>query len=118
MREGHAAGAITAATRLAAIFGDPVEHSLSPAMHNAAYAALGMNCAYVAFSVRPTELRPALRSIAALGISGVNLTIPHKERAARMLDSLSAEARLLGAVNCVVNQRGKLHGDNTDARGL
>jgi len=105
-------------TRLTAVYGDPVEHSLSPAMHNAAYNALGMERAYVAFPVTPERLHDALRSIVALGMAGVNLTVPHKERAARMIDSLSDEASLLQSVNCVVNRNGELCGDNTDARGL
>ncbi|MFZ0888209.1 MAG: hypothetical protein WA005_07135, partial [Candidatus Binataceae bacterium] len=105
-------------TLITAIFGDPVEHTLSPAMHNAAYAALGMDRAYLAFQVQPNGLEAALRAIPALGIAGVNLTVPHKEAAARMLPQLSAEAKILGAVNCVVNRRGALSGDNTDARGL
>jgi shikimate dehydrogenase len=105
-------------TLLTAIFGDPVVHSLSPAMHNAAYAALAMDRAYVAFHVTPAHLREALRAIPALGIAGVNLTVPHKERAMRMMATLTEEARLLRAVNCVINRNGELHGDNTDARGL
>jgi shikimate dehydrogenase len=107
-----------ATTRLTAIFGDPVEHSLSPAMHNAAYAALGMDRAYVAFRVPPPALRAALAAIPALGILGVNLTVPLKEHAARLIRGLSDEARILGAVNCVINRKGALRGDNTDARGL
>jgi shikimate dehydrogenase len=103
---------------VAAIFGDPVAHSKSPAMHNAAYAALGMNRTYAAFRVTPANLAAALRAISALGIVGVNLTVPHKEAAARYIKDLSGEARMLGAVNCVVNRRGTLRGDNTDARGL
>jgi len=87
-------------------------------MHNAAYAALGMNRTYAAFRVTPDNLAPALRAIHPLGIIGVNLTVPHKQAAARSIKDLSAEARVLGAVNCVVDRRGKLHGDNTDARGL
>jgi len=112
--------AINGDTALAAIFGDPVAHSKSPAMHNAAYAALGMNRIYAAFRVTAGNLAPALRAIAPLGIVGVNLTVPHKEAAARLIKDLSAEARTLGAVNCVllVNRRGKLRGDNTDAHGL
>jgi len=101
-----------------AVFGDPVEHSMSPTMHNAAYAALAMDRVYLAFRVPPENLRAALHSISALGILGVNLTVPHKEAAARMVKNLSAEAKLLRAINCVVNERGKLRGDNTDARGL
>ena len=109
---------INGATRLTAIFGDPVEHSRSPAMHNAAYAALAMNRMYAAFHVRPEQLAPALRAIPALDIAGVNLTVPHKEAAARTIRLQSVEARILGAVNCVVNRNGKLFGDNSDARGL
>ncbi|HKV53758.1 MAG TPA: shikimate dehydrogenase [Candidatus Binataceae bacterium] len=105
-------------TRFTAIFGDPVEHSLSPAMHNAAYAALGLDRAYAAFHVTPASLREAVRAIPALGIAGVNLTVPHKERAARMMAELSEEARTLRAINCVVNRESRLYGDNTDARGL
>jgi shikimate dehydrogenase len=112
------ATAISGRTRLSAVYGDPVEHSLSPAMHNAAYAALGLDCAYAAFHVTPERLRDAIRAIPALGILGVNLTVPHKERALRMMAYLSDEARLLAAVNCVINRAGELHGDNTDARGL
>lgn len=109
---------ITAGTLLTAVFGDPVEHSLSPAMHNAAYAALGLNRRYLAFHVKPSELQPALRGVAAMGILGVNLTVPHKEQALRVMDVVNAEGRLLGAINCVVNKGGRLIGDNTDARGF
>ncbi len=88
-------------------------------MHNAAYAALGMNRTYAAFRVMPANLAAALRAIPPLGIIGVNLTVPHKQAAARLTSRiLSGEARMLGAVNCVVNRRGVLRGDNTDARGL
>jgi len=116
----HAAGgpALGGATRIAAIFGDPVEHSLSPAMHNAAYAALGIDRAYVAFHVTRPMLAAALRALPALGIIGVNLTVPHKERALALIAKLSVEARMLGAINCVVNRGTGLYGDNTDARGL
>ncbi len=105
-------------TGITAVFGDPVEHSMSPAMHNAAYAALWMDGVYLAFHVTPANLPAAVRALPALGIRGVNLTVPHKEAAARMLKHLSAEAKLLRTVNCVINDRGKLRGDNTDARGL
>lgn len=109
---------IRGGTLLTGIFGDPVAHSLSPAMHNAAYARLNMDRAYVPFTVTPVQLPAALRAIIALGIIGVNVTVPHKERTARLLKGQSAEARLLGAVNCVINRDGELFGDNTDARGL
>ena len=110
--------AIGGATGLTGIFGDPVAHSASPAMHNAAYAALGMDRAYVPFHVLPSHLPAALHAIAALGLMGVNVTVPHKERVARLLKRQSAEARLLGAVNCIWPKGGELFGDNTDARGL
>lgn len=105
-------------TTITAIFGDPVGHSMSPAMHNAAYAALGMDRVYLAFHVTPENLAQAIRAAPALGILGVNLTVPHKEAAARILSDVSAEAKLLRAVNCIVNRDGALCGDNTDARGL
>jgi len=113
-----AALTLSGRTILTAIFGDPVAHSQSPTMHNAAYAALGMDRAYAAFHVTPSRLRDAIRAIPALGIAGVNLTVPHKERALRMMAHLSDEARVLGAINCVINRKGILYGDNTDARGL
>jgi len=105
-------------TRIAAVFGDPVEHSMSPAMHNAAYAALGINRVYLAFNVKAKDLAAALSAIAELGMVGVNLTVPHKEQAAKLIKRLSSEARMLAAVNCVINRGGILYGDNTDARGL
>jgi shikimate dehydrogenase len=116
--EVNADPVISGRTKVSAVFGDPVEHSMSPAMHNAAYAALGLDRVYIAYRVTPENLRAALDAIRALGILGVNLTVPHKEAAARMIKDLSAEAKLLRAVNCVINVGGKLRGDNTDARGL
>jgi shikimate dehydrogenase len=109
---------IDGATGLTGIFGDPVAHSASPAMHNAAYQALGMHRAYVPFHVLPSHLPAALHAITALELLGVNVTVPHKERVARLLNKQSAEARALGAVNCVFPRAGELFGDNTDARGL
>ncbi|MGH7906791.1 MAG: shikimate dehydrogenase [Candidatus Binataceae bacterium] len=114
----HHPKAIGSTTKIAAVFGDPVEHSLSPAMHNAAYAALGMDRIYVACQVKTERLAAAIRSIAALGLIGVNLTTPHKQLALRVVKNLSDEARVLGAANCIVNRGGELYGDNTDARGL
>jgi shikimate dehydrogenase len=87
-------------------------------MHNAAYAALGIERAYLAFRVAAEHLRDAIRALPALKIAGVNLTVPHKENAVAMMAHLSEEARMLSAVNCVVNCNGELYGDNTDARGL
>jgi len=112
------APALSGATRVAGVIGDPIAHSLSPVMHNAGYAALAMNRVYVPFRVPAAGLKAALQGVVGLGILGVNITVPHKERAARQLAELSEEARLLGVVNCIVNRDGRLVGDNTDARGL
>ncbi len=109
---------ITGKTRLVGIFGDPVAHSRSPAMHNAAFAALQLDYRYVPFHVQPAALKAATQSIRALGLRGVNLTVPHKERVLRHLDSLSDLAATLGAVNTVINRDGHLHGDNTDVFGF
>lgn len=105
-------------TKIVGVFGHPVEHSLSPAMHNAAIAALGLPFIYVPFPVAPESLEPAIHSLAALGIVGVNLTIPHKESVLPLLDEITDEARNVGAVNTVHCIEGKLVGDNTDGRGF
>lgn len=98
--------------------GFPVEHSLSPAMHNAAFRRLGLDYCYVAFSVRPDGLEDAIRGVRALGLRGVNVTVPHKERVVPLLDEVDDEAALIGAVNTVVNDQGVLRGFNTDGRGF
>lgn len=105
-------------TRILGVFGFPVEHSLSPAMHNAAIAALGFNYLYIPFSVLPEDIGPAIRSIVSLGIIGVNLTIPHKERVLPFLDRIAPEALAVGAVNTVHNDKGQLVGYNTDGEGF
>ena len=105
-------------TRTIGIFGDPIAHTRSPAMHNAAFQALGLPYVYLPFHVRPADLVRAVRGMRALGLLGLNVTVPHKERIVRCLDSLSPEAELCGAVNTVVNQDGHLFGDNTDGRGF
>jgi len=103
---------------LVGIFGYPVAHSRSPAMHNAAFRALKLNYHYLPFAIKPAALGDAVNAIRALGMGGVNLTIPHKERVLPYLDELSAEAGRIGAVNTVVNRRGRLIGHNTDGRGF
>ena len=105
-------------TRTVGIFGDPIAHTRSPAMHNAAFQALGLPYVYLPFHVRPADLAKAVHGVRALGLLGLNVTVPHKERIVRYLDSLSPEAELCGAVNTVVNQDGQLFGDNTDGRGF
>ncbi|MCX7866767.1 MAG: shikimate dehydrogenase [Limisphaera sp.] len=92
---------IDASTRYCAVYGFPVRHSASPAMHNAGLAALGLNWRYLAFAVPPVQLQEALRGAAAMRFVGVNLTVPHKLLAVEMMDVLDASARLWGAVNTV-----------------
>jgi len=103
---------------LVGIFGYPIAHTRSPAMHNAAFRALKLNWYYLPFAVTPDGLADAVRAIRVLGLAGVNLTIPHKERVLPYLDGVSAEARLIGAVNTVVNRGERLIGHNTDGRGF
>lgn len=108
---------VTGGTKVIGIFGYPVKHSLSPLMQNAAIEALGLNYIYIPFEVRPEDLEQAIRGIRALGISGVNVTIPHKEKVIPFLDEVTEEASLIGSVNTIENKNGKLIGHNTDSRG-
>jgi shikimate dehydrogenase len=105
-------------TRIVGIFGDPIAHTRSPAMQNAAFRACNLPYVYVPLLVHPSDLAKAVQAIRAYNLLGVNVTVPHKERIVRHLDSLSEEAKLCGAVNTVVNKDGKLFGDNTDGRGF
>ena len=110
--------AINGQTRVVGIFGDPIAHTRSPAMQNAAFQARNLPYIYIPFHVRPLDLAKAVQAIRVYNLVGVNVTVPHKERIIRYLDSLSAEAELCGAVNTVVNREGVLFGDNTDGRGF
>lgn len=101
-----------------AVIGDPIEHSYSPGMHNAGYRQLGINALYHRFQVRPAELAEAVRGLSALGFSGWNVTIPHKEKIIPYLDSLTPEATCAGAVNTVKVFEGRLLGHNTDGEGF
>jgi shikimate dehydrogenase len=109
---------VDGATRVVGIIGDPVGHSRSPAMHNAAFRALGLNWVYVPFPVYGRSVGAAVRGVRALGLAGLNVTVPHKETVLRHLDELTETARACLAVNTIVNRRGTLVGDNTDAPGL
>jgi shikimate dehydrogenase len=109
---------ITGTTRVVGIIGDPVGHSRSPAMHNAAFDALGLDWVYVAFPVPRGEGAAAVRTVATLGLAGLNVTMPHKADAAAACDDLSSEAAALGAVNTVVNADGTLAGHSTDGDGF
>jgi len=107
-------------TQLVGIIGWPVAHSLSPAMHNAAFAYAGLNWRYVPLPVRPEHLREAIKGMASLGFRGVNVTVPHKVDIIPLLDSVTDAVRVVGAVNTIRVDRntGKLEGLNTDMTGF
>jgi shikimate dehydrogenase len=106
-------------TRIYGVLGWPVAHSRSPAMQNAAFAASGIDATYVRFPVAPDALGDAIRGLRALGVAGVNVTVPHKEAVLAHLDALDESARAVGAVNTlIVSERGTIRGANTDAGGL
>jgi shikimate dehydrogenase len=109
---------ITGKTKITGLYGHPVEHTLSPLMHNAAFEHLGLDYCYLPFSVHPDSLKNAVEAIRALNLAGVNVTIPHKESVIPYLDSVNEEALFIGAVNTIVNQDGRLTGYNTDGRGF
>jgi shikimate dehydrogenase len=104
-------------TRVLAILGDPISHSLSPAMHNAAFRALGLDAVYVALQVSGTDLPTLMRSLARAG-GGGNVTVPHKEAAAGAVTHPSERVVALGACNTFWGSEGELHGDNTDVEGV
>ncbi len=109
---------VTGKTRVTGLFGYPVEHTLSPAMHNAAFDHLGLDFRYLPFLVHPDSIMEAVRAVKALNMAGVNVTVPHKERVIPFLDEVNEEARFIGAVNTIVNSGGTLTGYNTDGRGF
>ncbi len=100
------------------LFAHPARHSLSPVMHNAALKALGIQAQYEARDVPPDQLEVALNALRGTGIWGVNLSIPHKERALEIVDTVTAEARAIGAINTVIVRDDRLEGHNTDAPGF
>lgn len=105
-------------TRLAGIIGDPIRHSLSPTIHNAAFAAVGLDWIYLAFEVPRGAAGAAIDAVRALGIDGLNVTMPHKADAAAAVDRLSPAAQVLGVVNTVVRDGSVLVGENTDGDGF
>ncbi len=109
---------ISGHTKVFAVLGNPIGHSLSPVMHNAAIAEMGMDGVYLAFNVAPEHLMEALNGMARLGFGGVNLTIPLKQVAFDGLADLDESARLLGAVNTVAFEPGGMKGYNTDGLGF
>jgi shikimate dehydrogenase len=109
---------ITGKTSLVGVMGWPVEHSLSPAMHNAAFTKLGLDWAYVPLPVHPEHVREALKGLATLSFVGSNVTVPHKQAVMRHMDELGEAARITGAVNTIHIQDGKFIGTNTDPAGF
>ncbi len=109
---------LTGHTRIVGIIGDPIEHSRSPQMHNAAFAKAGLNYVYVPFHVRPDDLAHAITGFKSLNVVGINVTLPHKQSVIPYLTSISREAELIGAVNTLTFVDDEIHGDNTDAPGV
>ena len=108
---------ITSRTQVYGLIGDPVDHSISPIIQNAAFAHSGLNAVYLAFQVNIASLKLAISGASALGISGLNVTVPHKIRVMQYIDSFDREALKICSVNTIVNRKGALIGFNTDGRG-
>ncbi len=110
--------ALTGKARVAGLIGWPVSHSRSPALHGHWLARYGIDGAYVPLPVHPDGAEAAIRALPLLGIVGVNVTVPHKETAYRLMDSLTERAKRIGAVNTIIVRDGRLEGDNTDGFGF
>ena len=108
---------VSSRSRVLAVIGDPIEHSLSPHMHNAAIAALGLEAVYVAFRVDAVSLPHVMRAFEALSIAG-NVTVPHKVAVSSLLIRVTGIAKDVGAVNTFWPENGRLIGDNTDVQGV
>lgn len=109
---------ISGNTRLAGFFGHPAKHSISPKMHNLAFAMCQIDARYLAFDVLPEHLETSVQAIRSLHLLGVNISMPHKQHVISYLDGLSESAELIGAVNTIVNDEGRLIGHNTDGIGF
>jgi shikimate dehydrogenase len=109
---------ISGKTRICGVIGDPIEHTMSPVMHNAAFAQLGLDYVYVPFHVKKEDLDRAIKGMRSLHIRGLNVTIPHKVAVIPLLDRIDPAAEKIGAVNTIVNDNGMLTGYNTDASGF
>ena len=105
-------------TRLAAVVANPIKHSISPFIHNRAFEATATNGVYVAWEIDAADLAETVANIRRYQMFGINLSMPYKEKVISYLDELSDEARLIGAVNTVVNENGNLIGYNTDGKGF
>jgi shikimate dehydrogenase len=109
---------VSGKTKVCALIGDPVDHTMSPPMHNAAYAELGLDYIYLPLLVKKEQLKQAVEGLRALNFRGFNVTMPHKVSIIPMLDKLDPLAEKIGAVNTVVNDNGVLSGYNTDGLGV
>ena len=109
---------ISGKTQVCGLIGDPVDHTISPLMHNTAFRQLGLDYCYLAFRVKKEELGGAVAGLRALNIRGANVTMPHKVAVIPLLDKMNTLAERIGAVNTIVNDNGVLTGDNTDGTGL
>lgn len=108
---------ISGKTRVCAVIGDPIEHSLSPIMHNAAFQALGLDYVYLAFRVKPSHVADAINGMRAFNIRGLNVTMPHKKTVMKSLDRIDLTAQLIDSVNTILNRDNLLFGFNTDGVG-
>ena len=109
---------ITGRTRLGGLLGSPVEHSISPLMHNESFRILGIDAVYLCFNILPEQLETTVKAFRELNVYGFNLTMPDKTAVIPYLDELDEQSRMIGAVNTVVNREGKLIGYNTDGTGF
>lgn len=105
-------------TKTYAVIGDPIDHSLSPNIHNAAYKELGMDCTYIAYKIPKGELAAGIEALKSIKIAGFNVTIPHKVEMIKYLDMVDEDCSVIGATNTVTNDNGKLKGYNTDMDGF
>jgi shikimate dehydrogenase len=109
--------AISGKTRVCGVIGDPIEHSLSPTIHNAAFSHLELDFVFLAFRVKTADLESAMRGMRGLGIHGLNVTMPHKSAVIAYLDEVDSTVKFLGSANTILNKDGKLSGFNTDGVG-
>ncbi len=108
---------ISGKTRVCGVIGDPIEHTLSPCMHNAAFEALGLDYVFLAFKVKPAGVADAVNGMRALNIRGLNVTMPHKHTVMKNLDRIDLSAQLINSVNTILNKENLLFGFNTDGVG-
>ncbi len=108
---------ISGKTRVCGVIGDPIEHSLSPIMHNAAFEALDLDYVFLAFKVKPAHVADAVDGMRALNIRGLNVTMPHKKKVMASLDRIDLSAQIIDSVNTILNQGNLLFGFNTDGVG-